>query len=691
MDIDLLENDEFEVECEVRGLNGPPLVRYNNLKEQIANEQSTPVIVPNRAHVLARKHPRREIKICSYKLNDFYCWLKDHKSEASIDVLKKIHSRLLHVHARLTRISKSKVSQDDALSLLEMCDTLINPIQQHVINENMSLDDMNETINSLNFQTNDEGSESDDSNDRVSKVLDKIANSETYPLKNSQIDDSNEPKAVSSQNVEETLEAGSSSSTSILSPSNAYRHTNDYHSSRGHDELMNLVEAINSKLNTHIQSTLNKLDSSIKPALKQKQGYSNNTHSRHVHFDPPIPPPSSVISPPQISPDHLANPSAHNHSIDFHRSEESRSLSKWNIRFGGRSDERGNERSVDRFLFQVEFLANAYHVSAARLVKELSVLLRGEPYEWYWNYIQRNNIVTWQQLKAELIKMFRDRRTDDDVRRDLEARKQRYDRHESFLQFYNEMLSKTLKFRTPFPDADLLRILKQNMRPGLQIALAGENIMSIDCLIQRCMTLEDIWTRLNCNPENNCNPNRRYVNEIFNPHIPPPVQSQSDNSNSNYFVHDYPNNYNSVPTPNYDCPDFSLQNQINQELLAPPPINNFRYNPEVCSINPFVKNDNYSRREFSNQPNQSNDNDVCFNCFEKGHWSRDCNLPCQRKFCNGCHHSKSFKANCSRCQSRSENSNAERNHQRKFPLRDNMNPTQHPSTSCPDVLRPPKF
>lgn len=100
-----------------------------------------------------------------------------------------------------------------------------------------------------------------------------------------------------------------------------------------------------------------------------------------------------------------------------------------------------------------------------RLVKEFSVLLHGEPYEWYWNFVQKKGLVTWQQLRNEFVKMFRDRRSDDDIKIELESRKQKYEKRESFLQFYNLMLAKSLNLQTPIHDNEFLRILKKNMRP----------------------------------------------------------------------------------------------------------------------------------------------------------------------------------------------------------------------------------
>lgn len=762
MDANLLEFDEFEIECRIRNLNeGTNIDRLKNLLEQVQVETTTPVLIPTVAHIAASKNPKRELRICSEKINTLHNWLQHHLKNKELNRihLYKIKSRILHVQGRLFRISKSKVANQEAISLLEICTNLLDPIEK-VISEVNQIEELESSFSNIELPElyEDSSSAEEDDFDKKSKVISSNNELEIESFKTF-IKNNTPASQPSSEPVATTSKASIQNSSEIKKAEEENSHVAEVlskiPSTISQKDLLSLVEIINSRLNSRIHTTLTQLEKSFKPPPHSPPNVnesfvSNSNHlssissetpsrsnlssgniswtqprtngaRRTVHFDSSIPPPE-IHSPPDI---HNSNNSNFSSAKSSHlnsnsgRSEETKSLSKWNIRYGSTTDDKQNERSVDRFLFQVEFLANAYNVSSARLVKELSVLLRGEPYEWYWNFIQRNGLVTWPVLRAELVKMFRDRRTDDEVRHDLESRKQKYDKKETFLQFYHVMLAKTLNFQTPYSDVDFLRILKQNMRPGLQIALAIENIPTIDQLIQRCMSLEDIWTRNHFDPEASCsNAPRRNVHELYNPHMPPPISNRLTNQSHPTLaqVSYIPNPINySHPefnyTPNYQCPSNPMLNanhfylQQNNEMS--PPVPNYHIQnetlkaAEVCAFNQSRDSKPFSNPTRPPQPNagglRSPEFDVCFNCFDLGHWSRDCPQPCQRKTCNGCHHGSSFSNFCYRCKINSGNFNMEGNNAGKALLR-NQNPnyatnsiSNIPKNACPDLTRPPKM
>jgi hypothetical protein len=152
----------------------------------------------------------------------------------------------------------------------------------------------------------------------------------------------------------------------------------------------------------------------------------------------------------------------------------SSSLAKWNLSFDGCS----GELSVKDFLFRVSHLATTYGVSDYKLRNEICLLLKGVAANWYWLHVRLHPQITWEQLKLDFEKRFKDHRTDYDIRRLIEARRQLP--KETIIEFYNALQSLNLQYSTPPPETETLHIMKRNMRPGLQNALAGRVIENID-------------------------------------------------------------------------------------------------------------------------------------------------------------------------------------------------------------------
>lgn len=112
MNINSLTNDEFIVECDVRNIRGVAIDSYNQLKAQLAAEQVTSVLIPNRAHQAARKNPKREITLCKAKLQSLKSIIQSLENTFNQDEYTNIYSRLLHVEGRIQRISRSKVVKE---------------------------------------------------------------------------------------------------------------------------------------------------------------------------------------------------------------------------------------------------------------------------------------------------------------------------------------------------------------------------------------------------------------------------------------------------------------------------------------------------------------------------------------------------------------------------------------------------
>lgn len=147
MDVCHSNEDELEIECSVRGVSANDLTQ---LKEQIALEQESLVLVPKRPHVAAAKNPKRELQVCGVKLNNVKKLIQEN-SECGDAELLKLKSRILHIKARLSRITYYKVVRNDLPNYLAKSDELLHVIHK-TIHDKVSLDDSVTMLDNFNHE-----------------------------------------------------------------------------------------------------------------------------------------------------------------------------------------------------------------------------------------------------------------------------------------------------------------------------------------------------------------------------------------------------------------------------------------------------------------------------------------------------------------------------------------------------------
>lgn len=349
------------------------------------------------------------------------------------------------------------------------------------------------------------------------------------------------------------------------------------------DELLKIIQGRFNKLGTpFIESEQQKASSyfpkpqlfnfnpSVPPSSTSFTAYQTPTISTSQSFTPnhstvPVTPlPTLPISSPNDF-----------HPLPFNKFRPD----TWNLKFSG---SKKDNVSIDRFLKRVERMALRYQISQNRLVDDLSFLLDGDAKEWYWTYLEKMGYVTWVQLKAELIRRFQIRKSDDDVYIDMSTRKQDYPK-ESFYDFYFAILQMSMQLRVPMPDHELIRFLKANMRPGLHLALGNQlsQIHAIDQLVLRCVEFEDLWTKFGYSPESALSPPSRVVNELScsAPVIDPDSASAIDINEIRFNQNGY-----RPPVPRYA--DYSNKNSI--------------------------------------KPSTSSTDVICYSCNQHGHYANNC-------------------------------------------------------------------
>lgn len=590
MNVDHLENDEFVVECQLRGLRGTPKEQYVLLNKTVQEENECPVLRPNNPHILASKQPSREIVICSSKLKEFKDWMLQNSNENDIDMLSRIRSRIAHVLERLKRISKSKKVQKEAKELVEVCSKLKSLVHQ-AITDNKSLESSMNVINEL--QLEDADVLDDDGCDVALKPVEQnlvLANVSQPQIRNASVqsEPSRQIESLQRQLAFENAQPGTSTECNVPGSFNLVQK----------DQKLQISSAITelSEQNSELCSVLENIRQRIATNSRSRE---TNTHASHssnandvvstenANFSQP---PPVLNQPSVISSDNFQN------NYPFHQRESyTRNfvpISKWNISFDGSR----NGLSIDRFMYRVQHLAHANHISDARLVNDLCFLLSGDALEWYWVFIERNNSsVSWPKLHYEIKRRFQGNQCDDDVIQDIENRKQKWQssQKETFLEFYSSILSLTLKLRHNYSDENLLSVLKRNMRPGLKLALVDQTILSVDELARRCTVLENMWDRIHYDPEANCQ-SKKSVNEM-----------SYDCSSSDQHAH-----CSQVENHDYDsvCAFNAQRSQ------------SYNHNFSRSQIQPHVQN------VYKSPQTQLH----CFNCHEFGHFMKNCPkvIPC---------------------------------------------------------------
>lgn len=280
---------------------------------------------------------------------------------------------------------------------------------------------------------------------------------------------------------------------------------------------------------------------------------------------------------------------------------DTRTLARSGIGFDGIS----TAVPIDLFLFQVETLASSLNMSDELLFTEICFVLKGNALRYYWTYRRSHPDSTWKQFRKDLIERFKDRRTEFELRRLVESRKQHS--KETFLNFYNDVWSLTLQCKKMYSEEDLIDVLRLNMHPALQLNLTDKTFASVQDLIKSATAWETTWSRLGINMDNIVS-GKRSIHEL---------QFTTNSTN---------------PTLNYDQPSTAFDSS------------DYSVHPEIGQLN---RSNNYPIQSTSKRLSQ-NHLVVCFNCDDIGHNFQDCPLP-RKRFCYKCGSKGVTVSSCPKC------------------------------------------
>lgn len=137
-------------------------------------------------------------------------------------------------------------------------------------------------------------------------------------------------------------------------------------------------------------------------------------------------------------------------------------IDKWDVVFDGNPD----GINVEDFIFRVEYLIKYHGYTWSEIHGDFHKLLKGNAKDWYWLFIRsKGEIKRSDEIKNALLQQYRSNRSDYELLRDLEERKQRHG--ETIDAYFHAMNKLRATLRTPLPEEEMIRILKRNLNSNL--------------------------------------------------------------------------------------------------------------------------------------------------------------------------------------------------------------------------------
>lgn len=589
MDSTLLKPDEIQVEFELRKIPSNDPQGLEKLQELLDAEIRGTQTKPMKMTSKASKRPDLEIESCRSKLEGLREHILNLEQVLPADLARKlleIQSRLLHVKGRLELAMTSVTYEAQARKSLKSCNELISSIDKYI--------SLNEPLNSSIVSAKHVEIDTELVIPPTSQVLTELIKvAPPCPT-----DDNVEPIASSSQNhvtskqqpIIQSIPRTIIDNTTNTVDTGALVLTLVAHV-RQLSEQIGTLAAQQQELQTRFESKMPKMLQSMSgPSI------SNPKMSRPVTT-------TAYANPPEFQ-----NPNTHSYagnqgksSMGSYTTDKPRSLARSGISFDGSP----GGLPADLFILQVETLANSMNISSQSLLNELSFVLKGTALHWYWNYRRHNPNLSWNQLRVTFLEKFEDRRTDIEIRQEIESRRQ--SPKESFLQFYQHVWGLTLQCHTPYPEDRLIEVLMRNMNPQLQYHLTDRYFLNVNDLIKSCAAWENTWSRLKMN-SHYTSFSRPAINEM--------------------------NNFDQ------NC-DFRYTNESQSECPGLAALKHPSEKPPKSPVTP--------QYQVLSRPFKSVDREpICFNCCDIGNTFRECSLP-QGFFCYRCGYRNTTSSQCPRC------------------------------------------
>lgn len=164
-------------------------------------------------------------------------------------------------------------------------------------------------------------------------------------------------------------------------------------------------------------------------------------------------------------------------------------VDKLGLVFNGNS----THMTVDDFVFRLEHLQAHYNIPWPEIVRDFHLLVKDEAREWYWLYLRTHCYSDWQGLRQALLAQYKTTRSNFEIMRDLVERKQQINESlDTYFHVMNKLRSGLLQ---PITDADMIKILKRNIKESVGRIIYPMTIHSIEHLRIECKEAERNFPR----------------------------------------------------------------------------------------------------------------------------------------------------------------------------------------------------
>lgn len=336
-------------------------------------------------------------------------------------------------------------------------------------------------------------------------------------------------------------------------------------------------------------------------------------------------------------------------------SRQPRPVADWKLRYDGRDE----GKRLNKFIAEVEFMAEAENISKRTLFKEAIHLFSGDVRTWYMEGKRNGDFRNWRELVIELKQEYQP--PDLDFHYEQQAAERRQRRSEKFTDYYNAVKEIFDYMSVPPTEQRKFEIVFRNLRSDYKNALVVKNIRTLRSLQVWGRKLDSANWYLYKNKDNETARRSAHVHEVEQKPIQKANRDNRDwnrnldkNRNaywSNDRKNDWKNDRGNEWNRNKDWKQKGCEARVTEskhgQATEPNRSNVPRPKSVPSTVSPLEGNSmgmvNQRVAEY-----RVPDRSICFNCRGKNHHYKGC-LQEKERFCTVCGFYNFTRENCPYC------------------------------------------